>query len=160
MSDREARCMQGGASSQSCTPLFVLTFPKADRDDKLSPQQQQTTAMPPNKSSSPKNEGEVIPDAQGRVFITDPTSGIITGDLPYDQRLFRYTWNAGGDEPHFMAFRSLQRLNVVHIQNELASKKRDIVKKGAAGRTDMEELKVLLQDYGMEVVQPSTTCSY
>lgn len=137
-------------------------IPKADRDDKLPPPQQQqtTTAMPPNISSGPKNEGKVTPDAQGRAFITDPTSGFMTGDLPYDQRLFRYTWNAGGDELHFMAFRSLQRLNVVHIQNELASKKRDIVKKGAASRTDMEELKVLLQDYGREVVQLSSTCSY
>jgi hypothetical protein len=105
-------------------------------------------AMPPNKSPGPKNEEETTLDAQGSTFIIAST-GITKGDLPYDQRLFRYTWNAGGDEPHFMAFRSLQRLNVVHIQNELASKKRDVIKKEAASETDMKELKVLLRDYGI-----------
>ena len=78
-----------------------------------------------------------------------PGAGRIKDGMTYDQRLFHYTWDAGRDEPYFMAFRNLQRLNIVHLQNELAKKKRDILKKMAASKQDMEDLKTLLRDYCM-----------
>jgi hypothetical protein len=41
----------------------------------------------------------------------------------------------------------LQRLNIVHLQDDLAKKKKNVMEKMAASPAERNELKVLLHDY-------------
>lgn len=72
---------------------------------------------------------------------------VITGDMTYEQRLFQYTLSTGAEEPHFIMFRGLQRLNIIQLQIELAKIKKLSSETKQLSKTKSEELTKLLHDY-------------
>jgi len=66
----------------------------------------------------------------------------------YSERLFNYAHAASIREPHFLEFRLLHRLNLVHIQNDLAKFKGRILAQNSASEDDMKALRVTLHEYG------------
>ncbi|KAL6788677.1 hypothetical protein J3E68DRAFT_430889 [Trichoderma sp. SZMC 28012] len=73
--------------------------------------------------------------------------GVITGDMNYEQRLFQYTLSTGAEEPHFIMFRGLQRLDIIQLQIELAKIKKLSSETKQLPKTKSEELTKLLHDY-------------
>jgi hypothetical protein len=70
---------------------------------------------------------------------------------PYEKRLFNYNENCNEDQPRFLIFRSLQRLNIVDIQNRLSDYNHNIWQANQhAPKTDREreQLSKTLRDYG------------
>lgn len=79
---------------------------------------------------------------------TSSVPGIILDDMTYSERLFHYSCSVEGLEPHFLAFRGLQRINLVHLQNKLAKHKGNVWKEKAAPEDTLEDLEVILHKYG------------
>jgi hypothetical protein len=52
------------------------------------------------------------------------------------------------EEFHFLRFEFLQRLNIVHMQTELARRKSRFQKERKATDDDMNDLKIKMRDYG------------
>ena len=50
---------------------------------------------------------------------------LLSLDMSYAQRLFRYTYASQSEDAHFLEFRLLQRLSLTQLQNELARQKGD-----------------------------------
>ncbi|EHK19518.1 uncharacterized protein TRIVIDRAFT_193440 [Trichoderma virens Gv29-8] len=67
--------------------------------------------------------------------------------MKFEQRLFQYTFSTGAEEPHFIMFRGLQRLNIIRLQIELAQIKRIASETKQLPRDKSEELTKLLHDY-------------
>lgn len=78
-------------------------------------------------------------------------AGIITDGMSETERLFHYSCATGSDEPHFLAFRGLQRFNIVRLQNELAKKKGNMWTNMTA--EDARDLSLVLHQYGKLSVQ-------
>ncbi|KAF7859663.1 hypothetical protein EAF04_008742 [Stromatinia cepivora] len=76
-----------------------------------------------------------------------PEAGIITDKMSYAERLFHYSYTIGLEEPHFLAFRGLQRLNIVRLQNELAKKKGVMWTNMTASDDVTQDLTSLLHQY-------------
>ena len=74
--------------------------------------------------------------------------GIIKDSMEYTERLFHYAYASQVDDVHFMEYRLLQRVNIFHIQNELAKLKAAYWTNLNAGNDTLDELKVTLHDYG------------
>lgn len=72
----------------------------------------------------------------------------ITGDMPHGQRLFYHVTNTGSEEPHFLTFRGLNRLNILRLQNELAQLKSMTWEEKALPAKEYEHLTTLLHQYG------------
>ncbi|RFU32648.1 hypothetical protein B7463_g3639, partial [Scytalidium lignicola] len=68
-------------------------------------------------------------------------------NLSYDQKLYKYTVDNGKKDMHFMEFQTLQRLNLVQIQNELAKLNAKARTDLAVPEEDMARIRVLLSDY-------------
>ncbi|KAJ3544312.1 hypothetical protein NM208_g3119 [Fusarium decemcellulare] len=76
-------------------------------------------------------------------FQFDPQA--LLDNMKYEERLFKYTINSKNHEPRFLVFRSLQALNLNHLQNELARLKNDVWENGAV--QDTTRMAQLLHDY-------------
>ncbi|KAF5005931.1 hypothetical protein FDECE_7689 [Fusarium decemcellulare] len=76
-------------------------------------------------------------------FQLDPQA--LLDNMKYEERLFKYTVNSKNHEPRFLVFRSLQALNLNHLQNELAKLKNDVWENGVA--QDTTRMAQLLHDY-------------
>ncbi|KAI2842454.1 hypothetical protein CBS147343_10571 [Aspergillus niger] len=61
-----------------------------------------------------------------------PPDSVALEEMSYTERYLRYTYATGNEEPYFLTFRGLQRLNLVHLQNKLAQKK-SVIWKGKEG---------------------------
>lgn len=70
--------------------------------------------------------------------------------MKYSQRLYRYAAGAeqANEDPHFMIFRELQRVNIIHVQNELARYKAIVRSAESASAEDLSHLRKLVHDYG------------
>lgn len=70
--------------------------------------------------------------------------------MKYSQRLYRCAVGAeqANEDPHFMIFRVLQRVNIIHIQNELARYKAIVRSEESASAEDLSQLRKLIHDYG------------
>lgn len=79
------------------------------------------------------------------------TDGIITEDMSYEQRLFQYTLDAGTEEPHFIMFRGLQRLNILRLQIEIAQLKKIAWETKQLPESKSEDLTRLLHDYSKDL---------
>lgn len=71
---------------------------------------------------------------------------------PYERRLFSYNQKFEKAEPHFLIFRSLQRLNIVDIQNRLSEFNNAILMDGHAPPTAAQrrQLSGTLRSYGTQ----------
>lgn len=75
-------------------------------------------------------------------------AGTIEDGMDYEERLFHYTYSTRHDEPHFLEYRLLQRMNIFHLQNKLALLKGSTWKDQKAVESDMDELRTTLHHYG------------
>jgi hypothetical protein len=86
-------------------------------------------------------------------FVIDmekiPKAGFIKDEMIYSQRVFHYSYAACATEPHFLAFRGLQRINIVHLQNKLARHKGAAWKDMAASDELLQDLETTLHKYSM-----------
>lgn len=67
----------------------------------------------------------------------------------YDSQIFDFVQNKGSnfDAPALAEFKKLQRLNLVHLQNELATIKGDIHTAEAVTQAQRQTLRKLLREY-------------
>ena len=82
--------------------------------------------------------------------------GMLLPEMSYAQRLFHYTYSTADEKLPFMGFRLLQRLNLVHLQNELAKLKIAVWKDMRANESDMQKLRVTMHQYGKQYLIPSS----
>lgn len=68
--------------------------------------------------------------------------------MDYAKRVFRYSWHSGNDEPHILEYRILNRINLFHLQNELAKLKSAVWNDFSAKEDDLARLRTTLHDYG------------
>lgn len=81
--------------------------------------------------------------------MTSNNQAEITGDMPYEKRLFYYhITSTGSGDLHFLTFRGLNRLNILRLQNELAQLKSATWGKEALAVEESERLTMLLHQYG------------
>jgi hypothetical protein len=80
----------------------------------------------------------------------DVQPGMLLPEMSYEQRLFHYTYSTADEKLLFMGFRLLQRLNLVHLQNELAQLKSAVWKDMSADRKDLKKLRVTMHEYGKQ----------
>ncbi|KAJ3950874.1 hypothetical protein N0V92_012733 [Colletotrichum tropicale] len=71
----------------------------------------------------------------------------IRDDMDYAERVFRYSWHSGNDEPHILEYRILNRINLFHLQNELAKLKSAVWSDFSAKEDDLARLRTTLHDY-------------
>ncbi len=64
----------------------------------------------------------------------------------YGKKLYRYAREV--QDPHFLEFTSLQRINILGLQNELARQKAEIAKTESVSDTQLLTLRLTLRDYG------------
>lgn len=74
--------------------------------------------------------------------------GIIQDGMLYSDRLFHYAYASQAEDVHFMEYRLLQRMNIFHIQNELARLKGTCWTNLDADENTMNQLKTTLHEYG------------
>jgi hypothetical protein len=75
-------------------------------------------------------------------------AGVLKDGMIYDQRLFHYSYAAAAAaDAHFLAFRGLQRLNIVHLQNKLGRLKSTVWKDMAASDDILAKLEITLHQY-------------
>lgn len=86
-------------------------------------------------------------EERGNTGAASPRPHSIHDNMTYGQRLWQYTVNTGRREPRFLIFRGLQALNIVRLQNELASCKNTIWDNKSAEKEATERLTGLLHDY-------------
>lgn len=79
--------------------------------------------------------------------MSSPNLVEITGDMPYEERLFHHSTNIGSEELRLLTFRELQKLNIVRLQNEIAQIKRVAWKKTGLTAGQGERLTTLLHQY-------------
>lgn len=65
--------------------------------------------------------------------------------LDYGRQLYEYSRNIR--EPHFLEFRTLQRINISELQNSLARQNSEIAKAQSASETQLKELRLTLEAY-------------
>ncbi len=70
-------------------------------------------------------------------------------DSSYGARLFDHAWGNNSADLPLLAYDTLQRTNIVHIQNELAKLKGRIFNNGKIEADERESLRSLLRDYGI-----------
>ena len=85
-------------------------------------------------------------------FVKRPSAetqklGVIEDAMNYGQRLFHYTYATHHDDVHFLEYRTLHRLNIFHLQNQLAELKGSYWTERDAPRATLGELKTKLHDY-------------
>lgn len=66
----------------------------------------------------------------------------------YWTALTTYTKKVAKSDVTFLEFASLQHLNIIHLQNELALIKSTVIGSNATTEEDLENLRRLLRDYG------------
>lgn len=79
--------------------------------------------------------------------------------LDYWQQLVRYGRTIQRDEPPLLDFGMLRRMNLVHIQNELAGIKADVANTKTTTQDQMEKLRRLTHEYG-EFLAHTLTVKY
>lgn len=81
--------------------------------------------------------------------LPNSAQAVSSNDSPYGARLFDHAWESqahSADLP-LLSFDTLQRTNIVHIQNELAKLKGAIFTKETIETSEMERMRTLLRDY-------------
>jgi hypothetical protein len=78
-----------------------------------------------------------------------PDSRIIVTEMTTGEKVFHYAYDSCDEDPHFMEFRFLQWLNIVELQNDLATRE-------AAFRNKKSIATVETKDSGTEKRGPST----
>ena len=73
--------------------------------------------------------------------------GVIESTMHYGERLFNYTYATRHDDVHFLEYRTLHRLNIFHLQNQLAELKGSCWAKRDVPDETLGELKNKLHDY-------------
>lgn len=73
--------------------------------------------------------------------------GVIEDTMNYGERLFHYTYATRHDDVHFLEYRTLHRLNIFHLQNQLAKLKGSCWTEHDVPNATLEELKNTLHDY-------------
>ncbi|KAL1840983.1 hypothetical protein VTJ49DRAFT_7589 [Mycothermus thermophilus] len=110
------------------------------------------------KGEGPSNEVEnsVTPDNDARRGddggADDSDSDAVLSihdEMDYEERVFRYTFNLRRRDPQpmFLIFRSLQQLNLVRLQNDLARIKTHVWQEKRLREEDSARLTTLLHDY-------------
>jgi hypothetical protein len=98
-------------------------------------------------SASNANPGE-----NSSLGVIDVQPGMLLPEMSYQQRLFHYTYSTADDKLLFMQSRLLQRLNLVHLQNELAQLKIAVWKDMSANHSDMQKLRVTMHEYSKQII--------
>ncbi|KAI1052414.1 hypothetical protein LB507_007539 [Fusarium sp. FIESC RH6] len=65
----------------------------------------------------------------------------------HGERLYKYTFDEGRQEPRFLIFRGLQLMNIFNLQNELAKLKHGIMTAKNATPEQTKSLTKVLHDY-------------
>jgi len=81
--------------------------------------------------------------------VTSSAQDLTSNDRPYGGRLFDHAWESqahSADLP-LLSFDTLQRTNIIHIQNELAKLKGAIFTKETIETSDLERMRTLLHHY-------------
>ena len=65
----------------------------------------------------------------------------------HGERLYKYTFDEGRQEPRFLIFRGLQLMNIFNLQNELAKLKHGIMTTKNATPEQTKALTKVLHDY-------------
>jgi hypothetical protein len=68
--------------------------------------------------------------------------------LDYWQQLIRFAQSSQRDEPPLLDFGMLRRLNLIHIQNELAEIKADVANSKTSSKEQLGQLRSLTHEYG------------
>lgn len=105
----------------------------------------------------PETANGSIKDDFGRDIDVQP--GMSLPNMNYDQRLFHYTYSIADEKSSFMSFRLLQRLNLVHLQNELAQLKINVWKNMSASPEDLVTLRRTMSEYGRSMDSSGSKCS-
>ncbi len=71
--------------------------------------------------------------------------------MNYSQRLFHYAYASQIDTVHVLENRMLHRLNIFHLQNELARLKGAVWEDMSASDDDLIKLKTTLHDHGKQI---------
>ncbi|ETS86429.1 hypothetical protein PFICI_00257 [Pestalotiopsis fici W106-1] len=74
-------------------------------------------------------------------------SSAIKDELTYEQRLFEFSMNSNKRELHFLAFRGLQRENILRLQNSLSMCKKKTLERHQFTEEHPGQLTQLLHDY-------------
>lgn len=86
-------------------------------------------------------------------YIMSPQEGItlttIAEAMTYDQRLFKFHEDLHDQELHFLAFRGLQRANIIQLQNRLSMCKNQSLQDGQFAKEHWGQITQLLHDYGI-----------
>ena len=85
-------------------------------------------------------------------FVTLPSAetqklGVIEDTMNYGERLFHYTYATRHDDVHFLAYRTLHRYNIFHLQNQLAKLKGSCWTKRDVTDATLGDLKNTLHEY-------------
>lgn len=108
--------------------------------------------MAPNPTSDSSNMPETQTETEKRACTvtgvpqTNETSPFETPE--YWTALTTYTKKVAKSDVTILEFASLQHLNIIHLQNELALIKSKVVGSNATPKKDLENLRRLLHDYG------------
>ena len=73
--------------------------------------------------------------------------GVGEDTMKYGQRLCHYTYATRHDDVHFLAYHDLHRLNILHLQNELAKLKGSCWAEENVPEAKLGDLKDKLHDY-------------
>lgn len=76
------------------------------------------------------------------------TVGQITEGMTHEQRLFHHGIASMNDQPSFMQFWLLQKINLIEVQNDLAKLRGKIFNERAVSSQTAKDLKMLMHDYG------------
>lgn len=102
--------------------------------------------------TSDQSRSEIQTETQKRackVRDVSPTNETSPFNMPeYWTALTTYTKTVAKSDVTILEFASLQRLNIIHLQNELALIKSKVVGSNATIEKDLENLRRLLRDYG------------
>lgn len=70
--------------------------------------------------------------------------------MNYDERLFNFTHLTASQKMIFGEFGVLHRLNIISLQNDLARHRAAVWQGKSASKTETENLRKTLRDYGIE----------
>jgi hypothetical protein len=79
------------------------------------------------------------------------TPGKFEDGMDYFQCLFHYAYTSRTDEVHVVENRMLHRLNIFHLQNELAKLKGSIWTDMNASEDNLIKLRELLHEHGRSI---------
>lgn len=73
----------------------------------------------------------------------------IRDEMPYSQRLMKYVKSSSENDIAFLEYRTLHRINITHLQNELATIKSSIDNNPFPTEVELKEIRETLHTYGL-----------